>query len=284
MSPASNFFVSLNGKIIAADEARVSPFDHGLLVGDGAFETLVARGGVPFAARRHWERLRFSCETLGIETPAAKIVFEGMREVIDANQMPDARLRVTVTSGEGPLGSDKGHARPTVLIACGPLTPWPDTESLVTVPWPRNERGALVGVKAISYAENVRALAFARGKGAGEALFLNTRDELCEGAGSNVFLIKNDEVITPPLSSGCLAGVTRALVIEVCKGNGIRVTERPIMRSEAPLSDELFITSTTREVHPVAALDGASFAHAPGAGTAKISALFKEMARGHSDP
>ena len=277
-------FIWLNGKITSTAEARVSPFDHGLLVGDGAFETLISYAGVPFAERRHWERLKFSCDTLDLATPPADVISRGMREVMTANETPDARLRVTVTSGEGPLGSDKGNHPPTVIIACTGLKPWPATETLITVPWPRNERSALVGVKSISYAENVRALASAKRQGGGEALFANTRGELCEGTGSNIFLVAKSEVITPPLSSGCLAGVTRGLVIELCRNNGIAITERPIAMNEIGENDEAFITSTTREVQAVAKIDDRAWPLASGPVTQKLHALFKELATKNLDP
>ena len=189
-----------------------------------------------------------------------------------------------MTSGEGPLGSDKGGHEPTVVIAASTLKPWPQTETLCTVPWPRNERGALVGVKSISYAENVRALAFAKQNGCGEALFLNTRGEICEGTGSNIFFVARRTVVTPPLSSGCLAGVTRALVIELCQRHGIGIVERVILPEEIATFDEAFLTSTTREAQAVSQIDSVAISISPGPLTQRIRGLFKELVGANNDP
>jgi branched-chain amino acid aminotransferase len=265
-------------------EARVSPFDHGLLVGDGAFETLITYGGVPFALRRHWERLRHSCEVLGIAVPEVEALRHAFREVMAANDLPEARLRATVTSGAGPLGSEKGHGEPTLLVAASVLKPWPATEHAVTAPWPRNERGALTGVKSISYAENALALAHAKARGCGEALLGNTRDELCEGTGSNVFLVRGDGVITPPLESGCLAGVTRALVLKLCAEHGIGAREEPLPMSVLMDCEEAFLTSSTREVHAIASVDGRELPRVGGGMTRELARLYKELVARDPDP
>ena len=132
------------------------------------------------------------------------------------------------------------------------------------VPWVRNERGAVAGLKTISYAENVRALAYAHERGAGEAVFANTRDELCEATGSNVFLVRDDGSSHHRATPGCLLGVTRALVLELCGELGLACAEQPLPMVALAQADEAFLTSTVREVQPITAVDGRALPRAPG--------------------
>ena len=157
--------VWVDGALTPVADARVSPFDHGLLVGDGVFETLRVYGGVPFAWRRHIERLGLSAAGLGLEVPDGVKLREAADAVLAANGTVEGRLRITVTGGPSPLGSERGAAAPTVIVAASTAREWPPSERVVTVPWPRNERGATSGLKTISYAENVRALAYAHERG-----------------------------------------------------------------------------------------------------------------------
>jgi branched-chain amino acid aminotransferase len=170
---------------------------------------------------------------------------------MERNALTDARLRITVTGGPSPLGSDRGVGPTTAIVAAGAPTVWPPTTAVVLAPWPRNERSALAGVKSISYAENVVALAWARERDAGEALLANTVGNLCEGTGSNVFVVLDGRLVTPPLSSGCLAGVVRSLLVE-----GGLAGEVDVPVSALPDVDEAFLTSSTREVQPIDRLDG----------------------------
>lgn len=247
--------VWLNGSLLPAAEARISPFDQGFLVGDGVFETLVARQSLPVAAREHWRRLLNSCAKAGLEAPSENLFQEALQAVITANHLPDARLRVTLTRGECPPGSPSTLANQTFLATAAPLKPWPPVERVCLAPWIRNENSALCGIKSLSYAENLLALAHARSLGCGEALLANSRGELCEGSSSNVFLVIAGRLITPPLSSGCLAGVTRALVLEACQREGLAVSEEPVPLGRLRECEELFLTSSTREIHPVAQVD-----------------------------
>jgi branched-chain amino acid aminotransferase len=142
---------------------------------------------------------------------------------------------------------------------------------VITVPWTRNERSAVVGIKTTSYAENVRALAAARDRGASEALFANTLGHLCEGTGSNVFVVVDGQPITPPLTTGCLAGVTRALVLE-----SSHVVEQDVPFEVLQSADEVFLTSTGRDVQPVHQIDDRRLD--PGPVTARVAAAFSNLA------
>jgi len=272
--------VWLNGSLVGEAEARVSVFDHGLTVGDGVFETLKTYGGHPFAVRRHLERLASSAAGMGlVGLPSADELRSALGAVASANELGDAALRITVTGGAGPLGSVRGTAGPTVVVAPGRLPAWPAALDVAVVPWPRNERGAVAGIKTTSYAENVVAVAFAHERGAGEAIFANLAGDLCEGTGSNVVVAAGGRLVTPPLRSGCLAGVTRALLVEAC---GVVEDDLPLTALAA--APEAFLTSTTREVQPIRAVDGHPLPAAPGPLTAAAAAAFRSLLAAGLDP
>lgn len=272
--------VWVNGTLCDEENAKVSPFDHGLLTGDGVFETLKLYEGRAFAVRRHLERLAFSAKGLGLPMPDADVLRAAIDEVVVANGLTgEGRVRITLTGGPAPLGSERAQVHPLVIVAAGPLRPWPPTTDVVVVPWPRNERGALAGLKTTSYGENVVALAYAHERGAGEAIFANLADNLCEGTGTNVFLVLGGRLLTPPLSSGCLAGVTRSLVIEL---TGAVEADVPV--SALAEAEEAFLTSTTREVQPVRAVDGVALPSAPGPATAAAAESFAALVSRDLDP
>lgn len=276
--------VAVDGELLDDDTARISPFDHGLLVGDGVFETLRVYGGVPFAWTRHAARLARSAGGLGLGVPAEVELRKAADEVIAANEVHEGRVRITVTGGPSPLGSERGDAPPTWVVAASPMTPWPPTVDVVVVPWVRNERSAVAGLKTTSYAENVRALAAAHEQGAGEAIFANTRGELCEATGSNVFLVDGGVLRTPPASSGCLLGVTRALLLELTTRMDIDCEEVTLTPDALRNADEAFLSSSTRELHPIGRVDGAGLAAAPGPVTTRLAAAFTELVRADPDP
>ncbi|MDQ3575550.1 MAG: aminotransferase class IV [Actinomycetota bacterium] len=269
--------VWLDGRVVDRGAAHISVFDHGLTVGDGVFETLRAYGGRPFAVRRHLERLEVSAAGLGLRLPATDVLRRALEEVLAANGLADGAVRITVTGGAGPFGTGRGDAAPTVIVVAAEVVPWPPTADVAVVPWPRNERGALSGLKTISYGENVVALRWAVSRSADEALFTNLSGNLCEGTSTNVFLGLGGRLHTPPLASGCLAGVTRQLVVEACD-----VVERDLSVAELTGADEAFLTSTTREVQPIRAVDATLLPAAPGpltkaAGGALAAVVARDM-------
>ncbi|MFE7776082.1 aminotransferase class IV [Streptomyces sp. NPDC057445] len=269
----------VNGGLRDADTALVSVLDHGMTVGDGIFETVKATEGRTFALTQHLDRLTRSARGLGLPDPDHEEVRRACAAVLEANPMPLARLRITYTGGLSPLGSDRGDAGPTLVVAAGESTRRPDTTAVITVPWTRNERGALTGLKTTSYAENVVALARAHEQGASEALFANTVGQLCEGTGSNVFVVLDGRLYTPPVSSGCLAGITRALTVEWA---GALETDLPLDALDR--AEEIFLTSTLRDVQAVHRVDGRELPGAPGPVTAKAMRIFEERSAADPDP
>ena len=272
--------VWVNGELQDSDDARVAIFDHGLTVGDGVFEAIKVTGGVPFALSRHLQRLRRSALGLGLGEPDIDAIRSGVAQVIEAAGSPVlARVRITVTGGFSPLSSERGGGSLTSVVALGELRPWAPVCDVVIAPWARNEHGALTGLKTISYAENVRALAYAHERGAAEAIFGNTAGNLCEGTGTNVFLATGGKLVTPPLSAGCLAGVTRALVLE-----WFGAEERDVPLGALAQADEAFLTSTTRDVQAIGTVDGAALPAAPGPLTSKVAEVFAQRAAENPDP
>ena len=268
----------VNGNLVDPLEASVSAVDHAIVVGDGVFETLKVTNGTPFAISRHIKRLSFSAQGLGIPLPNEDLVREAIDEVLEKDPAAE-RLRVTWSSGPGPLSSSRGNSEGTLSVASSPGTNWPSSEKVQLSEWTRNENGALTGLKTTSYAENVKALYAAHEVGCSEAVFLNTSGWLCEGTGTNIFLVVDGTLITPDLSSGCLAGITRELVIEIEE-----VEERNISLQETSEASEAFLTSSTRDISPISSLGEVVFPNAPGDKTLKVAEKFAELVASNPDP
>jgi branched-chain amino acid aminotransferase len=249
---STHFWV--NGTIVPAAEATTSARDHGFVVGDGVFEAVKIDHGTIFALTRHLQRMQRSAAGIGLGGFDLEAVRRAAHEVVEANLdllvTGFDLLRITFTGGPGLLGSGRVDGQPTLVLGVTPGHDPDPTTTVITVPYRRNELGALTGLKTTSYGENVVALAAAHAAGASEALFANTQGLLCEGTGTNVFVSVGGELLTPPLSSGCLAGVTRALVLE---WYGAREVDLPydVLFS----ADEVFVTSTGRDVQSVVGVD-----------------------------
>jgi branched-chain amino acid aminotransferase len=263
--------VWIDGSLLDPADAVVPYDDHGITVGDGAFETVKVASGRPFALRAHLDRLDSSLAALRL--PAVdRPMLEGAAAEVCGSFGGDGFLRITVTAGRGPLGSPRGTGAGRVIVAIRPGTIRTEPTKVVTVPFTRNERGALAGVKSTSYAENVVALDLATRAGATEAIFANSVGSLCEGTGTNVFVVVDGQLVTPTLASGCLAGVTRALLLDLLPD----AVEEDVPLEALAAAPEAFLVSTAREVQPISHVDGEPLAECPGPHTRRARAAWVE--------
>ena len=288
-----NTWVWLNDEIVESHSANVNVFDHGLTVADGIFETLKIADGQVFAFDRHVDRLQRSADILGLGMIDRDAIAKGVAEVLAANAgLTTGRMRITLTSGVGPLGSDRLDSPHTLVIAASATKLWPEETSVVIVPWIRNERSAIAGAKSTSYAENVVALQAAHDAGFSEAVFTDSRGHISEGTGTNIFMVNAGMIHTPAIDTGLLQGITRNLVIEWAQGAELGVAEDHFSVADLLEADEVFITSSTRDVHPVTSLgvmapDKAVVTRvnkSRGSVTTQLQKLFAENARKNVNP
>lgn len=273
----------LNGQLLESpDERAISVLDHGMIVGDGVFETIKIENGAPFALTRHLDRLVRSAKGLGLGDPDIGEIREGVGATIEGQQIPFGRIRITVTSGVGPLGSPRGDKGLTSVVITEPCDRPPNISAVATVPWPRNDKGAIAGLKTTSYAENALMVEHALAHGASEAVMPNTGGMLCEGTGSNIMYVLNGQLVTPTLESGCLAGVTRALVLEWCQGE-LDVVERDEPIDVLQRADEVILVGTTRDVQGISRVDDREVA-VPGPITAKAQEIWARESVKDIDP
>lgn len=273
----------VNGRLLQSPgERSISVLDHGMVVGDGVFETVQISDNQPFALTRHLDRLERSAQGLGIGRPDVGAIRDGIAATIDGQDIAFGRIRITVTSGPGPLGSPRGSGDLTQVVVTESSTRPPAEASIVTVPWPRNERGALSGLKTTSYAENALMIEHAMARGASEAVMPNTVGQLCEGTGSNVMYVVGDRLITPTLAAGPLAGVTRALVLQWC-ADEMDVVEQDASIDVLRTADEILLVGTTRNVQAVSRVDDRELV-APGPVTRRAQAIWAREAAKGIDP
>lgn len=281
----------VDGRLRTPGEPLVRADDRGLLLGEGVFETCAVRGGRALALTRHLARLRDATARVGVPPVDDDVLRGAVQDVLTAAGPAASRLRITVTGGAGPMGPARPApdvARATVVVQAGAGTVGA-TARAARVPWVRNERSPLAGLKTTSYAENVAALAAARVAGADEALLADTRGRLSEGATSNVVVERDGELLTPALATGCLPGVLRALLLAWGSEDGLPVREAApdelpwtvlddVLRGRASLA----LTSSARDVTPVVALDGVDVAVGPLAARART--LVRDRLADEPDP
>ncbi len=281
-------FASINGEITPADQARISVFDNGFTLGDSVYETLRTYGGKPIHVDRHLARLRRSAARLGFDIPLDDDQFRArVDEVLSRADNPESYMRWIVSRGVGSISYDFDSVdEPTVVILARLFEPPPESvfENGIAVCIAgirRNARDAIdPAIKTSSLMNNILAMREARERGAVEPLLLNRNGEVAEGAGSNVFAVHEGELSTPPLDAGILEGITRALTVELAETQGIPVKVRPLRPEDLRAADELFITSTTKELMPVATLDEHPVNDGkPGPISRKLLAAYREYAR-----
>lgn len=249
-------------------------FTHGL----GVFETMLALDGELVAWDLHFARLREGCHRLMIRVAEERRLRGAVEDLLDEVGGERLRLRLMLTGGRGGLRSLAGE-RSLVVLSISPVVDPPPALRVVLSPWPVNEASPLAGIKCTSYAANLIALDDARQEGADEVVFTNTREELCEAAAANLFLVRGGTLVTPELDSGCLPGTARERILRLAKPLGIEALERRVDAHELALAEESFLSSATGGVMPIGELDGMAMP-APGPLTARLRDAFERSLRG----
>jgi branched-chain amino acid aminotransferase len=269
-----------NGGWVGSDEFTLSPTDRGVILGLAIFETMLAVDGRLKFVPAHLKRWKESCDRLGWRYPDIDLGAIGA-ELLSRNGLAQGRgrLRITMTAGSGPVHGKEAGSDAITWITATPVDAPPDSVSVLLSPWRRNERSPLAGLKTASYAENILALDRARASGFDETLFLNTSGCLCEGATSNVFIVRGGRVLTPSLDSGCLPGVTRSVLLDLIGKMNLICMETSLQNTDLENADEIFLTSAIRGPVPVSRLDQRVFPATPVADSIR-TAWRHEICRG----
>lgn len=275
--------VFLSGSLLPRSQARISPFDHGFLYGFGLFETVRAYSGFPFRLDRHIARLLRGAAIIGLSPNLTDgQLQEACHHVLRANSLQDARLRITMSAGEGEAAPQPPTSAPTTFITASQYVP---DQALhvggaraVFSALRRSNRSLPARLKTTCYLDNLIARREAQAKGADEALFLNEQGKLCEGSTSNIFLVSGETLITPSLHSGILAGITREAVIEVARAQNLEVVEREVSPEELAAADEAFLTNSLIELLPMVEVEGKPIGSGrPGDVTQRLSERYRAL-------
>ncbi len=279
--------IYIDGEFLPYADAKISVFDHGLLYGDGVFEGIRCYNGYVFKLDEHLERLYDSAKSLMLQVPIPiETLKQDVLETLRQNQLREGYIRLIVTRGIGDLGLDPEKCpNPSVIIIADKISLYPQHYydnglEIVTVSVRRNYPEAInPRVKSLNYLNNILAKIEAKQSGAVEALMLNNNGYVVECSGDNIFLVKNEVIITPPPHIGILEGVTRNSVITLAQEAGFQVDERVFTRHDIYIADECFLTGTAAEVIPVVKLDQRVIGTGePGKVTQKLIAAFRHLA------
>ena len=285
--------IYIDGKYYDEKNAKISVFDHGLLYGDGVFEGIRAYHGRVFKLKEHIDRLFYSAKAILLEIPISHA--ELMKAVVETcrkSKIRDGYIRLVVTRGPGGLGLDPRRCpKASVIIIADKIQVYPPEKyarglDIVTVPTVRNLHSAVnPAIKSLNYLNNILAKIEANNAGVEEAIMLNAEGFVAECTADNIFIIRNGQLFTPPLSAGALYGITRATVIELAKQAGYPVSEPNLTRYDVFNADECFLTGTGAELIPVVKVDGRVIgAGKPGPITRELVERYHSLTKTSGEP
>jgi branched-chain amino acid aminotransferase len=285
--------IYIDGKFFDDKTAKLSVFDHGLLYGDGVFEGIRAYNGRVFKLAEHIERLFYSAHALLLKIPLTPAqLTDAVVQTCRRNKIRDGYIRLVVTRGVGSLGLNPYTCkRPSIIIIADRIQLYPDEKyqrglDLITVPTTRNLHSALnPAIKSLNYLNNILAKIEALNGGCEEAVMLNAQGFVAECTGDNIFVVKGGHLFTPPLSAGALYGITRAVVIQLARENGLTVSEPDLTRYDLFNADECFLTGTGAEIIAAVKIDGRGIGTGkPGPVTAKLIKWYHELTKASGQP
>lgn len=281
--------VYINGKFYEKEDAKISVFDHGFLYGDGVFEGIRSYNRLVFKLKEHIDRLFESAQSICLEVPLTKErLIKAVCDTLRANKLDNGYIRLIISRGEGDLGLDprkcKGNAGVVIItdrIALYPGKLYKEGMEIITVPTIRNLPEALnPQIKSLNYLNNILAKIEAINCGYEEAIMLDSLGYVAECTGDNIFIVKRNELYTPPQCMGTLRGITRDTILEIASKKGIGVHEHVITRHEVYIADECFLTGTAAEVIPVVKVDGRKIGSgSPGSLTLKLISEFRKSTK-----
>jgi branched-chain amino acid aminotransferase len=285
--------IFIDGKYYGEKQAKISVFDHGLLYGDGIFEGIRAYNGRVFKLKEHIDRLFYSAKAILLTIPMTHA--EVMRAVVETcrrNKLRDGYVRLLVTRGVGSLGLNPNKCkRPSVVVIAGKIQLYPPEYyerglEIITVPTVRNLHSALnPAIKSLNYLNNILAKIEANNGGCEEAIMLNAEGFVSECTGDNIFIVKSDELLTPPLSAGALYGITRGVVMDLARSLGMAVAEPNLTRYDLFNADECFLTGTGAEIIPVVKVDGRVIGTGkPGPVTRNLVQQYHDLTKASGEP
>jgi branched-chain amino acid aminotransferase len=285
--------IYIDGTYYDERHAKISVFDHGLLYGDGVFEGIRAYHGRVFKLKEHIDRLFYSAKAILLTPPMSPAeITEAVLATCRRNRMRDGYIRLVVTRGAGTLGLNPNRCKkPSLIIIAGKIQLYPEElyqkgMEIITVPTTRNLHSALnPAIKSLNYLNNILAKIEANNAGCEEAIMLNAEGFVAECTGDNLFLVKHGQLFTPPLSAGALYGITRGVVIDLARDEGLTVTEPNLTRYDVFTADECFLTGTGAELIPVVKVDGRLIgAGQPGPITRRLEAKYRALTQVSGEP